>query len=105
MAVVKVLGRSVAAVALVLVGLFGLAGAASAQDVGPYPTPTTEGPDVSASTVVQDDDTIPVSNTSDTSGAELANTGSESGRVALLGLAALGTGGVCIAAARRRATA
>ena len=112
--VTRRIARFGAGVALAATGFFGLSQAAHAQ-VDPYvtttteaptttviETTTTEGPQVEASTTVQAE--TPTTAAVAVEDADLARTGSESGKIALLGLAALGAGGVCVSAARRRAS-
>lgn len=87
---------------IAVVGVFGLSSAAHAQ-VDPYPTVTVEDPSVQDETATNDptETTVQVTMVED---ADLARTGSDSGKAALLGLAALGAGGVCVSAARKRST-
>ena len=93
-----------AAAGISAIGFLGFAQAAHAQ-VDPYPTVTTEpattttGPEVLPSSVTQGGPTTAPVSVEDNN---LARTGSDSGKIALLGLAALGAGGVCVSAARRR---
>ena len=87
---------------IAVVPVFGLSSTPHPQ-VDPYPTVTVEDPSVQDETATNDptETTVQVTMVED---ADLARTGSDSGKAALLGLAALGAGGVCVSAARKRST-
>jgi len=92
-----------AAAGIAAIGFLGFSQAAHAA-IDPYPTVTTEVTTTTGPSVLPTEVTRPAPTTAPVAVEDnnLARTGSDSGKIALLGLAALGAGGVCVSAARRR---